>query len=120
MGNLWKKYRKVILITSTVGLSGVLGGYIICDDCQTIYTSFKGWLLVSILFFILWKGNEFVGSQLDRFYPWLHYPIKRFSFGIIGALVFTTAVLLLVGLGFNLVLDIPFDSNQMLPLDFES
>ena len=102
-----------------MGFFGVLGGYFICDDCPlTFYDSFIGWFLGSFLFFILWKGNEFVANKLDRFYPWLYYPAKRFAFGILVAVIFTTGVLLIVGIGINLVLDIPFDSNQMLPLYF--
>ena len=59
-----------------------------------------------------------VAIKLDRLYPWLYYPIKRFIYGIIGALVYTTGVLLTVGIVINLVFDIPFDSSLMLPLYF--
>ena len=119
MGRFLTKYRKVIIATSIMGLVGVLVGFFILGKrLFSDYHALFAWFQAAFLFFILWQGNVFVATKLDRLYPWMHYPIKRFTSGIIGALVFTSAVLLIVGIAINVVFDIPFDSAQMLPLYF--
>jgi hypothetical protein len=118
MGDFWTKHRKVILITASTGFVGVLAGFLFYADRLSFYDAAFSWFQAALLFFILWQGNVYVSTRLDRHYPWLHYPMKRFVFGIMGALVFTSAVLLLVGVAINVVFDIPFDSAQMLPLYF--
>ncbi len=119
MKRFWKKYQKVILITSGMGFAGFLGAWFICEDCSFFsYNGVFSWFQTAFLFLILWQGNVFVATRLDRLYPWMHYPIKRFTYGIIGAVVFTSGVLLIVGIAINVVFDIPFDSNLMLPLYF--
>ncbi len=117
MDHFWTKYRKVILMTSAMGIAGIMAGFFIYGDAvYSNYNALMAWLQAALLFFILWQGNVFVATKLDKLYPWLHYPIKRFAYGIIGALVFTSTVLFIVGIAINLMFDIPFTSNQMLPL----
>jgi len=99
-----------------MGFIGVLAGFFIYGDRLFSYNAAFSWFQAALLFFILWRGNVFVSIKLDRLYPWLHYPIKRFTYGIIGALVYTSGVLLIVGIAINAIFDIPFDSAQMLPL----
>ena len=104
-------------MTSAMGIAGIMAGFFIYGDgVYSNYNALMAWLQAALLFFILWQGNVFVATKLDKLYPWLHYPIKRFAYGIIGALVFTSTVLFIVGIAINLMFDIPFTSNQMLPL----
>ena len=118
MRQIWdQSVWKVITITFCMGFAGVIGAIIICPDCDiTINFIAVRWLQGTTLFFILWKGNEYVAILLDRSYPWLHYPLKRFTYGIIGALAFTSTILLIVGVSVSLIFEIPLTSEDMLPL----
>jgi len=119
MSSFWVKYRKEIIITSCMGFLGVMVGYIFYGDgIFSIINAAGSWFQAAFLFFILWRGNVWVGNKLDKLFPWLHYPIKRFAYGITGAVVYTSGVLLIVGIIINVVFGINFGSNQMLPLYF--
>jgi sensor histidine kinase YesM len=119
MGRFWIKNGKVIIITICMGFMGILVGYFIYGGSEFSFDNAAfSWFQAAFLFFILWRGNVLVGNKLDKFYPWLHYPIKRFTYGIIGAVVFTSSVLLVVGIAINVLFDITFGSDQMLPLYF--
>ncbi|MDH5398304.1 MAG: histidine kinase, partial [Cyclobacteriaceae bacterium] len=90
-----------------------------CPGCPlTLSGILKNWFFAGSLFYILYKGNWEVGRRLDIHFPWLYYPLKRFTYGIIGALVYTTVTLLFVGILANRLFDVSFGSNEMLPLYF--
>ena len=117
MGRFFTKNGKIIIITICMGFLGILVGYFIYGGSGfSFYDGAFSWFQAAFLFFILWRGNVWVSIKLDKQFPWLHYPIKRFAYGVIGAVVYTSGVLLLVGIAINVLFDITFDSDQMLPL----
>jgi hypothetical protein len=119
MGRFFTKNGKIIIITICMGFMGILVGYFIYGGSGFSFSNGAfSWFQAAFLFFILWRGNVWVSIKLDKQYPWLHYPIKRFAYGVIGAVVYTSGVLLLVGIAINVLFDITFDSDQMLPLYF--
>ena len=119
MGLFFTKNGKIIIITICMGFMGILVGYFIYGGSGFSFSDGAfSWFQAAFLFFILWRGNVWVGNKLDKLYPWLHYPIKRFAYGITGAVVYTSGVLLIVGIAINVLFDINFGSNQMLPLYF--
>ena len=118
MVHFWRTYKKIIIIISACGLMGVAWYLISAEGPFLLEDALLSLFWATMLFFILWRGNVLISKRLDNSYPWLHHPIKRFVYGIVWAVLFTTTVLLLLGFGIYLVFDIPMDSKQIAPLYF--
>lgn len=80
----------LLLVLLSIGL--VLSG-IACRQCNgnlpliLLMTSFT-----SVIWILLWKGNEFLAGVLSRRISWIEYPVKRFLIGFAVTVVYTLAV----------------------------
>jgi sensor histidine kinase YesM len=65
-----------------------------CRNCQDdtrqffIMASFT-----SVLWILLWKGNDYLGHWISTKVSWLEFPLRRFVIGTIGTIGYTFAVM---------------------------
>lgn len=89
------KEYSVIAGYSLVGASVMT--YFSCNSCATdlgkyILTSFFS----AIMWATMWIGNGELAHYLSQRFPWMKNPTKRFTWGIVTTVVFTTGVALLL------------------------
>ena len=105
MGKSFKRHVKDIGIISLIGIPW---GYLICPECNGDFDLIIRSMIVSSFFWVLmWKGNELMSDLLDRHLEWLKMPTKRFIWGILGHTVCTVAIMVVIYLLFNFVIEFP-------------
>jgi sensor histidine kinase YesM len=98
----WNK-KKILNETRDVVLLGVVGlimtwSGLTCRDC--IDTPRKFWIIASftsIMWIVLWKGNEHLGNYLTRRVSWLKNPGRKFLMYVIFTFVFTFGAMYSLG-----------------------
>lgn len=87
----------LILLSVVLVLSGVA-----CRQCNDdtrlflIITSFT-----SVMWILLWKGNEFLAGFLSRKISWIEYPVRRFLIGFAVTVVYTLVVVFVLSVLFE-------------------
>jgi hypothetical protein len=103
-------YKKLIISILLIGFLGMISTFLIfCPECLFSWPSaWRSTLASAIYWIVLWKGNEFVSKRLSRYFPWLENPNKRFAYGMIGSIVYTTSAIMILtflmewGLGWDM------------------
>lgn len=91
--NLWYHLRT----TALAALIGFPTAFFFCDNCwDDPELMLKVGVFMSIIWIVMWKGNEAVSNICDRNVKWLEEPAKRLIIGTIGHLVYTVAAILLL------------------------
>jgi sensor histidine kinase YesM len=83
-----------------------------CRYCE--FNSNIFWIVASfssLMWAILWKGNDYVGQYISSKVSWLHYPVKRFFIGIVATIGFTLFSIYLLTLIYNIVFDVNLSQN---------
>jgi sensor histidine kinase YesM len=52
--------------------------------------------LTSVLWILLWKGNEYLGTYISTRISWLKFPLRRLIVGIISTIAYTLLVMYLI------------------------
>jgi signal transduction histidine kinase len=85
--------------TFWIALFGFPAGLALCPGCLNELSSFlKVGAFSSILWVVMWKGNEAVSDVLDGKYDWGSQPYHRLITGILGHLVYTVLAMFLINL----------------------
>jgi LytS/YehU family sensor histidine kinase len=90
--DIMREFRDVLILTVVgFGISWIGLG---CPDCREsprqfiIMASFT-----SLLWILLWKGNEFLGKYISTKISWIHFPIQRFLVGTAATVAYTFGVM---------------------------
>lgn len=88
-----------------------------CRDCA--FNSKIFWIVSSfssLIWVVLWKGNDYIGSYISKKISWLHYPVKRFFIGIIVTIGFSLLAIYLLSTAYNVIFDINISQNVYFPM----
>lgn len=81
--------------------------YFSCPRCNTV----PHYLLVSFFTFFmwlfLWKGNALLSHSLSKLIPWIQFPIRRLTVGIVTTIIYTAGAVI----GLMLFFEYAFDFN---------
>ena len=78
---------KTTLLAALIGFPTVL---LFCNTCRSdLNLMFKAGIFMSIIWILMWKGNEFVAEFLNKRIGWIRQPGKRLFAGIACHLVYT-------------------------------
>jgi sensor histidine kinase YesM len=86
--NVWSELRDIAIL-ALLGIAMTAAG-LSCNSCE--FNSREFWVLgsfTSLVWVVLWKGNDYLGSYISTRISWLKFPVKRFFVGLIGTAVFT-------------------------------
>lgn len=112
--------RRVILNEARDIMLLILAGFVMtatgfgCRDCA--FNSKTFWIatsFTSLIWVILWKGNDYIGSYISTKISWLHYPVKRFFVGIVATFGFTFLAVYLLGVIYNIIFDINMSQRSV-------
>lgn len=72
----------------------IFGGLLVnvfqCGNCFDSVGHFvRGLIYTGSYWVFMWKGSEFIVGWLDRFVPWIKYPLKRTLFSVGGLIVYS-------------------------------
>lgn len=88
-----------------------------CRNCP--FDSKIFWIISSfssLIWVVLWKGNDYIGSYISKKISWLHYPLKRFFIGIVVTIGFSLLAIYLLSKAYNVIFDINLSQNVYFPL----
>ncbi|MBT1695775.1 histidine kinase [Fulvivirgaceae bacterium PWU4] len=88
-----------------------------CRDCA--FNSKIFWIISSfssLIWVVLWKGNDYIGSYISRKISWLHYPVKRFFIGMVVTIGFSLLAIYLLSTTYNAIFDINISQNVYFPM----
>lgn len=93
--NVWIELRDIAILIA-FGFIMTLTGFS-CRNCKFLSAEF--WILgsfTSLVWVVLWKGNDYLGAYISSKISWLKFPVKRFIIGVISTFAFTlTSIYLL-------------------------
>jgi sensor histidine kinase YesM len=94
--------KKIVLAElrdmAILAAAGIAMTTLTCRDCYNSARIF--WIVASftaVMWVLLWKGNSYLASFIDRKISWLEFPVKRLIVGIVLMFIYTFGVLFLVG-----------------------
>jgi sensor histidine kinase YesM len=89
---LWSEVRDMSLLVM-LGFAMTWFG-LSCSDCRE---DMKRLLVMgtftAVLWILLWKGNEYLGSYISTKVSWVRYPLRRFLIGIVSTIAYTFGVM---------------------------
>ncbi len=92
-----KRLRYHIISTMWIALLGFPTGLLFCSSCISDFERFISvGIYSSILWIVLWKGNEAVSNYIDTIFKWIKDPLKRLLSGISGHIVYTIIAILFI------------------------
>jgi sensor histidine kinase YesM len=86
--NGWIELRDIAILI-LFGFLMTLAG-LSCRNCP--FPSKEFWILgsfTSLVWVVLWKGNDYLGAFISSKISWLKFPVKRFVIGVISTFAFT-------------------------------
>lgn len=96
--NVWIELRDIAILV-VFGFLMTLAG-LSCRNCRFPSTEF--WILgsfTSLVWVVLWKGNDYLGAYISTRISWLKFPVQRFFIGVVSTFAFTlTAIYILSAL----------------------
>lgn len=98
--NWWIELRDISVL-ALLGLVMTASG-LSCSSCD--FNSREFWVIgsfTSLIWVILWKGNDYLGSFISAKISWLKFPVKRFFVGLFATAVFTLSSIYLVSSLYN-------------------
>jgi LytS/YehU family sensor histidine kinase len=96
----------------------ILAGFVMtvtglsCSNCA--FNSGIFWIVTSftsLVWVILWKGNDYIGDFISTKISWLHYPVQRFFIGIVATIGFTLLAIYLLGAIYGFIFAINMAQN---------
>jgi sensor histidine kinase YesM len=96
----------------------ILAGFIMtaaglsCDHCA--FNSKIFWIVASftsLMWVVLWKGNDYTGEYISTKISWLNFPVKRFFVGMISTFAFTLSAIYILSFVYNLIFGIYLSQN---------
>jgi sensor histidine kinase YesM len=78
-----------------------------CDTCDPKTKEF--WIIgsfTSLMWVVLWKGNDYVGRYISTKMSWIEFPVKRFFVGILSTFLFTFIAIFSLGNLYNYIFDL--------------
>lgn len=57
--------------------------------------------LAAVVWIALWKGNAYLADYLDSRFSWIRVPVKRFFVGLAATLIYTAAVVFIIGVAYT-------------------
>lgn len=108
------KYKKEIISILFIGMLGVVSTFLIfCKECMFNWgVAWRSALATTIFWIVLWKGNEYISHLLDKKYPWLASPNRRFILGISASVIFTTVAIIVMISGMEILLGWEMGENK--------
>jgi sensor histidine kinase YesM len=94
--NVWIELRDMALLC-LLGLAMTATGFS-CNNCE--FNSREFWILgsfTSLVWVMLWKGNDYLGGFVSTKISWIKFPVKRFFVGLISTFAFTLSSIYLLG-----------------------
>lgn len=103
--NPWIELRDVAILTLFGFLMTMAG--LSCRDCK--FPSAEFWILgsfTSLVWVVLWKGNDYLGAYISSKISWLKFPVKRFFIGVVSTFAFTLASIYLLSAIWKAIFDV--------------
>lgn len=102
------KYLRIIGL-SIVG--SLVMTYLSCSSCSQDLRKFTITAgITTIMWIVMWLGNENLTCFIDEKISWVKYPIKRFVTGVVSTVIFTVIVAILLAKGYEYSLQLRFNS----------
>jgi sensor histidine kinase YesM len=102
--------REGIIIFLGAGL--VVGGFFYFRGYELnrilVITAFN-----ATMWALMWKGNEIIAENLDRYISWLKTPGKRFLLGLLAVLIYVTLAATVINLLFFFILSQELDLRRI-------
>ncbi|HEY0770779.1 MAG TPA: hypothetical protein VGD31_10635, partial [Sphingobacteriaceae bacterium] len=98
--NPWVELRDIAILI-LLGLLMTATG-LSCRDCE--FNSREYWVIgsfTSIVWVVLWKGNDYLGSYISTKVSWIKFPVKRFFIGLFATAAFTLSSIYLLSALYN-------------------
>ncbi len=70
-------------------------------------------LFTGTMWTLMWKGNEIIAINIDRYVSWLKTPGKRFLIGLVAVLIYVPVVATLINLLLELILNRKLDIRDL-------
>ena len=108
---LSKAFIREIFVTL---LFCVLGGsvmtYFTCVGCRSSVENYVYVSLISCsIWFVMWQGNSILADYTSKKIPWIQFPLRRLTVGILGTVIYSIGSLGLLLMFWNFFLQITFD-----------
>jgi LytS/YehU family sensor histidine kinase len=94
--NIRTQVRDIVIL----GLLGIVMTWagLSCRDC--VDNTRKFWIIASftsLIWIVLWKGNEYLANYISTKISWIDFPVRRFLVAIISTISFTFLALYAIG-----------------------
>jgi len=102
------KYFRIIGL-SIVG--SLVMTYLSCTSCSQDLRKFvitAG--ITTIMWIVMWIGNENLTCIIDEKISWVKYPVRRLVVGVVSTVIFTVIVAILLARGYEYSLNLRFNS----------
>ena len=106
-----KAWRTIVVIVVIV----ILTIFFICDNCLKDAALFYKTFAFSMTCWVsLWLGNAYLSQMLNKRISWVKYPIKRLVWGLIITIAYTTIMMYILLLLYEVVFDYKFSTEGIL------
>ena len=80
-----------------------------CNENPTLFVIMA--TFTSLVWIVLWKGNEYIGTSISRRISWISFPLKRFAIGLLVTMVYSLLSVTLLGALWENVFDVNLSLN---------
>lgn len=110
--------RKIVINEIRDVMLLILAGFVMsasglsCSSCE--FNSSIFWIVTSftsLMWVILWKGNDYIAHYITLKISWLHYPVKRFFIGMIATLGYSVLATYALGHTYKLIFGISLSQS---------
>ncbi len=77
-------------------LASLVQGYLMCTKCRFPDEYFRSVGFTFVIWVVLWKGNDFLSTQLTKRFPWIKYPTQRLIIGIVSTMAYTVGIMIVI------------------------
>ena len=100
---LTKNIKEIILV---IILASIMAA-VVCPECILAwYSLWRVEVIMLTIWFVMWYGNKYISHSIGQYVSWLENPTKRFAFGIIGSVVFSTSAIISLAILFEKLFNI--------------
>lgn len=102
------KYLRIIGLSIAGSLAMT---YLSCSSCSQDLKKFSVTAgITTLMWVVMWIGNENLTCIIDQKISWVKHPIRRFVTGVVSTVIFTVVVAVLLAKAYEFALNLRFNS----------
>lgn len=110
-----KSWPRILLGIGLLSVLAILPLYFFCDECfSSAGRFFKAFVFSLATWVSLWKGNTYLSCLLDLKISWVKFPVKRLIAGLVATTVYTTLMVYLLILVYQLAFNYNWPAESIL------